>query len=370
MWQNLALLFSLMVAAVGGFACPVQGQALSGEMIWQFGTNDQVLAVALSEDGLFGATVTGEKVYLFDENGTKLWSYPVSCGRSVAISSGGEHIAAGGDHLLLFDRSGEVLRRYMPASRVQGIAIAADGQAIYAGTGAGLQVFFPESDQTAASAAWSSGTKDPIRSVSIDKEGSGVVAAGESGNIYFFSGEGQLLWNYKTGSNGIRAVISHDGLAVAAVSSQRTMYLLNRHGRLLWKSPMDGRAVDISLSGDGSTLVLAGEGISVLGRDGETLWKGVPGEEIRCVSASPDMTRIITGALDGTVSVFRLQPETPSVGSTLSQDAAATIEPLQTSVAPDPGRTARQQGALLPLAPLVTVNACVVALIWWRREKQ
>ncbi|MEG3056676.1 MAG: hypothetical protein RQM90_11815 [Methanoculleus sp.] len=192
-------------------------------MIWQFGTNDQVLAVALSEDGLFGATVTGEKVYLFDENGTKLWSYPVSCGRSVAISSGGEHIAAGGDHLLLFDRSGEVLRRYMPASRVQGIAIAADGQAIYAGTGAGLQVFFPESDQTAASAAWSSGTKDPIRSVSIDKEGSGVVAAGESGNIYFFSGEGQLLWNYKTGSNGIRAVISHDGLAVAAVSSQRTI---------------------------------------------------------------------------------------------------------------------------------------------------
>jgi outer membrane protein assembly factor BamB len=361
MRQNPLLLLFLAAILASGLACPVQAQALAGEEIWRSGIGDRVLAVALSEDGLSGAAITGERVYLFDENGTTLWSYPVSRGRSVAISPDGEHIAAGGDQLLLFDRNGEVLRRYTPASRILGVAVAADGRTAYAGTGTGLLVFSPESEQTAASAIWSSGTEDPIVSVSIDGKGSSVVAAGESGNIYFFSGDGRLLWNYRTGSSGVRAVISHDGSTVAAASSQRAVFLLNRHGRLLWKSPADGRVTDVSLSGDGSTLVLAGGGISVLNRDGEAVWRGVAGEEIRCVSTSPGTTRIIAGGLDGTVSVFRLQPAAGPAGAP-SPEAAFTAGPLPSET------TSPEQGtALAPAAP-VAVGAWLAALGWRRRR--
>lgn len=363
MRQNPLLLLFLAAILASGLACPVQAQALAGEEVWRSGTGDRVLAVALSEDGLSGAAITGERVYLFDENGTTLWSYPVSRGRSVAISPDGEHIAAGGDQLLLFDRNGEVLRRYTPASRILGVAVAADGRTVYAGTGTGLLVFSPESEQTAASAIWSSGTEDPIVSVSIDGKGSSVVAAGESGNIYFFSGDGRLLWNYRTGSSGVRAVISHDGSTVAAASSQRAVFLLNRHGRLLWKSPADGRVTDVSLSGDGSTLVLADGGISVLNRDGEAVWRGVAGEEIRCVSASPGTTRIIAGALDGTVSVFRLQPAAGPADAP-SPEAAFTAGPL-----PSPGETTSpEQGAALAPAVPVAIGAWLAALGWRRRR--
>lgn len=369
MRPNPLLPLFFMAILASGFACPAQGQTLTGEENWQAGTGDQVRGVMFSEYSLSCAAITGEKVYLFDGNGTMLWNYPVSCGRSVAITPDGERIAAGGDHLLLFDRSGEVLHRYTPASRILGIAITADGRTVYAGTGAGLQVFSAESELATAGTIWPSGTEDPIGSVSIDGEGSGIVAGGDSGNIYFFSQDGRLLWNYRTGNSGIRVVISHDGSTIAAVSSRQTVYLLNRHGRLLWKSPADGRAVDLSLSEDGSTLVLAGEGISVLKRDKTALWRGVIGEDIRCVFASPDTTRIIAGALDGTVSVFRLQPEAHATG-TPSPDAFSTTKPPQTSVAPDNGQITPPQGtALSPAAP-VAVGACAAALMWRRRERR
>lgn len=364
MRQNPLLPLFLAAILASGLACPVQGQTLAGEEVWRSGTGDRVLAVALSEDGLSGAAITGERVYLFDENGTALWSYPVSCGRSVAISSDGEHIAAGGNQLLLFGRNGEVLRRHTPTSRVLGISIAADGRMVYAGTGTGLLAFSPDDEQTTANTSWSSEMGDPLGSVSIDGEGSSIVAGGDSGKIYFFSRDGRLLWNYRTGSNGVRAAISHDGSTVAAASPQRAVFLLNRHGRLLWKSPADERVTDVSLSGDGSTLVLADGGISVFNRDGEVVWRCVTGEETRCVSASPGTTHIIAGALDGTVSVFRLQPETSPAG-TSSPDAVVAAEP-----SPSPEETSSEQRAALSAAAPVAIGAWLAALAWWKREER
>ncbi|HOI58185.1 MULTISPECIES: helical backbone metal receptor [unclassified Methanoculleus] len=372
-WNQILPIFFVVIVA-SGLAYPVLGQALSGEELWRAELGNRIAAAALAESGLYGAVTTEESIHLYDQKGTMLWSYPVSCSRCVAISSDGECIVAGGDHLLLFDRKGEVLWRSRPESRVQSVAIAADGRTIGAGIGTMLRVFSQDNGQTIANVSWSFDTGDPIESVSIDGDGSSIVVGDGQGNIYLFSREGRLLWNYRTGSNGIRVAISRDGSTVAAGSAQQVTYLLNRNGRLLWKSPLQERIADVSISGDGSTLVLAGSGITLFNRNGENVWTHPTEEEIRCVSAqSSETTQILTGALDGTVSLLEVQPE-PLRAETLDMplpEATLIGELSRTAAVSDQEHAAPQEGmALSPAAP-VTAGVCFVAArAWWRRGKR
>ncbi|KAF5034069.1 hypothetical protein DSECCO2_600090 [anaerobic digester metagenome] len=190
--------------------------------------------------------------------------------------------------------------------------------------------------------------------------------------MYFLGADGRFLWNYRTGDNGIHVAISRDGSTIAAASTGRAVYLLNRNGRLLWKSSMPGEITGVSLSGDGSRLVLADGGISILNRGGEITAMYATGEEgrIRSVSAPSDTAHILAGAVDGTVSMVRVQPETLPAGTLDTLPPATATEPLRPSVAPDQEETTSQQGAVLPLETPITVSACVVAaLAWWRRER-
>lgn len=370
---NLILPVFFVVLVTSGLVHPVPGQAISGEEIWRAELGSRIVAAALAQDSLDSAVATEESINLYDRNGTLLWSYPVSHGRCIAVSSDGERIAAGGDHLLLFDRKGEVLWRYKPESRVQGVAITADGHTVCAGTGTTLRIFSLDDGRTTANDSWSSDAGDPIESVSIDDMGSSIVAADNQGSVYFFSGEGRLLWNYRTGSSGIQVAISGDGSTIAAESPGKVVRLFNRNGRLLWRSSLQERAADVSISKDGSTLVLAGGGITMFDRNGEVMWTYATDEEIRCVSTqSSDATHILAGTLDGTVSLFEVRPITlpaDRIEAPLS-DAASAVEPPQTSVAPDHRQTTPQHGtALSPAAP-VTAGACAAALVWWRRGKR
>lgn len=373
MRQNLIISTLFAVIVIGSLICPVMAQTLPVDRVWESGVSGRIVAVALSPDGLYGAVTTERMVSLYDPNGTLLWSYPVSSGRSVAVSSGGERIAVGGDHLLLFDRSGSVIWQHKPESRIQSIAIAADGHMICTGADTGLRIYSLDNGTTTANISGSFDAKDPIRSVSTDSDGAKIVAGADSGNIYFLGADGRLLWNYKTGDTGIHVALSQDGSTVAAASSQRAVYLLNRNGRLLGKSSMLGAITDVSLSEDGSRLVLADGGISILNRGGEIMGTYTPGGEgrIRSASAPSDTAHILTGAVDGTVSMFKMLPETLSVGTpdTFLPDTTAA-EPLQPSTPPAQDQTTSQQGTALPLATPVTVGACAIALAWWRRVRE
>ena len=328
------------------------------------------MEVAESEDGLYGAVSTEERVYLFNQNGTMLWSHPVSSGRSVAISPEGTYIVSGGDRLLLFDRSGEVRWSYTPESRVTEVAAGADAHTICAGTDTTLLAFSLDDGHRNANISWSVDVQDRIESISIGREGSGIVAGTESGNVCFFNTNGQLLWTYRTGSGTIRAGISHDGSTVAVASTRMSVLLFNRNGRLLWKHSASERVTDISISADGSTIVLAKGGISALNRDGDVLWTYMTKADTRCVSVSSDAAHLIAGAVDGTVSQFKLQPGTSSVGqsATPAPDTLPTEETLQNTTAfPTDWIPQKQEAAPAPTAPLA-VSACLAMLTYRRRK--
>lgn len=372
---TLTLLFAVLavlaVLALGSLVYPVAGQEISGSEVWRSGVGDPVMAVALSEDGLYSPVITEWNIYVYDQNATVLWRYPVSHGESVAISSDSERVVAAGDHLLLFDREGNIIWRYKPDSRIRDVALTADGRTICTATDAGLCVFSLNKERTVANVSWTFEAEDRIKSVSVDGGGTGTVAGGAAGDVYFLSGDGRLLWTYRTGNGGIKAVISRDGSTVAAASSQQVI-LLNRNGQLLWKSSVPGRIVDVAISRDGSTLLLANGGVAVFNRSGENIWTYATEEDIGSVSAPSASMQFLTGAFDGSVSFFVLQPETISCGTpddTLSNAVTAAAEPSQTSVAPPQGQTTSQQEgmALSPTTP-VAVVASAAALIWLRRE--
>ncbi|MGE4375235.1 MAG: hypothetical protein AB7D01_05955, partial [Methanoculleus sp.] len=80
-----AVLAVLAVLALGSLVYPVAGQEISGSEVWLSGVGDPVMAVALSEDGLYSPVITEWNIYVYDQNATVLWRYPVSHGESVAI---------------------------------------------------------------------------------------------------------------------------------------------------------------------------------------------------------------------------------------------------------------------------------------------
>ena len=339
MRRNLIVPTLFAIIAVGGLVCPVTGQEFSGDPIWQSGVGDRVMAVALSPDGLYGAVTTEKMVYLYSQNGTTLWSYPVSGGRSVAVSSGGERIAAGGDHLLLFDRNGSMIWRHRSGSRVQDIAITADGRTICTGADTGLQVFSLDNGETTPDVSGSFDANDPIRSVSIDSDGAGIIAGADSGNVYFLGADGRFLWNYRTGDNGIHVAISRDGSTIAAASTGRAVYLLNPE-RAASLEVFDARGSRRRYpETDRDLCWRTGHLHAQPGRRDHRDMRREEGR-IRSVSAPSDTAHILAGATDGTYRCSGVQPET------LRRQPPP--EPSRPSAAPAQEQTTSQQDTALP----------------------
>ncbi|HOB07826.1 MAG TPA: hypothetical protein PLB80_03390 [Methanoculleus sp.] len=71
---------------------------------------------------------------------------------------------------------------------------------------------------------------------------------------------------------------------------------------------MPGRIADVAISRDGSTLLLANGGVAVFNRSGENIWTYATEEDIGSVSAPSASMQPLTGAFDGSVSFFVLQP--------------------------------------------------------------
>jgi len=174
-----------------------------GELRWNkktriggyLGTLDDV---AISSDGSYVAAVSSGwslpdnkgNISFFDAEGELLWDYELTtfCVQSIAVSSKGAHVVAGGDPLLLLTRGGERLWFYEGNARV------------YAG------------------------------SVAISSDGSYIAACPDS-KVSFFNKGGELLWSYKIGRATEEApiqniAISHNASYIVAAGG-RSICLFN-----------------------------------------------------------------------------------------------------------------------------------------------
>lgn len=226
----------------------------------------------------------GRYVYLYDRNGSLLWNYTTGWSaewggvRDVSISSDGNYVVAGsGDaYIYFFNRGGKLLWSYRTGDKL-----------CFEGTRDNIS---------------SKKSQGAIGAVSVSSDGSYVAVGAYDGNIYLFTREGRLLWNYS------RDVVG-DAFNASIISKIPGAYLT-------------GRCTDsinrILISSDGSYVVAMDGGgyVYLLDRDGKLLWRGAEkcvgtGPLSRCggvansISISSDASYIAVGGRDGKVHVYK-----------------------------------------------------------------
>ncbi len=200
------------------------------------GGADIVISVAISSDGQYiAAGGFGDKIYLFNRDssaysyGIPLWNYTAGgLINSVAISSDGQYVAVGSydDKVYLFDNASSTpLWNYTTGDDVRSVAISSDGHYIAAG-GTDDKVYL--FDNASSTPLWNYTTGDDVHSVAISSDGQHITAGGGDNKVYLFNKASSTpLWSYTTGGTVNSVAISSDGQYIAAGGHDNKVYLFD-----------------------------------------------------------------------------------------------------------------------------------------------
>lgn len=255
----------------------------SGDTLWEYPVGSDIYSIALSSNGEYlAAGGFNSLLYLFNQSGMVLWKYGESdhilnnTVSNVAISRNGSTIAASCDdgYQYIFSRDGKVLSKNKKEGDGWGMALTGDGAFIAQGYYDG-KVFLTTVNGTRV---WISAINGGIQDIAISRDGSRIVAGNGNGTIVLLDRSGKILWHYAAGKGNIAVAISDDGKYIAARGGNSDIYFLNSDGVVIWK--YDPRAVafgwDVSLSGDGTLLVAPDYGNLYLFRTDGTGPAGAP----------------------------------------------------------------------------------------------
>ena len=298
-------------------------------LAWKTKTGSNENVAAISRDGKFVATgdislcdtQNTSRVHLYSTSGDPLWEYPVGpMIYSVALSSNGEYLAAGGykNSLYLFNRNGALLWKFGESDHILNntvfaVAISEDGSTIAANCADGYQYIFSKDGSV-------------LSKNKPEKYGNGIALTGDGAFIASGSGDKVLLtmvngtrvWTSAvTGGNSIEdVVISHDGSRIAAGNRDGTVVLLDRTGKILWQFVAGEGNIGVAISDDGNFIAVRGgnRDLYFLNGDGAVIWKYDPkaiafGTEI---SLSGDGTLLVAPSTDGTIYLFKTDGTGPA----------------------------------------------------------
>lgn len=288
-----------------------------GEKLWSYEIDDSINKVAISKKGVFIAAIGNNTVHFFNHDGEKLWSYNINNYiHEVVISNNGFYLiimSHDGD-AYYFNHDGKILWSFKPDDfGTTGIAISDDGSHAVITSPHRIYLFNRNGENIWAYSNFDSG----IKNVAISSDNSYIVIGNNgynSGNVYLFTLDGELLWGYD--SDPICSVaISDDGFYVVAGSEYGNVYLFNRDGEIIWKymnnrgNPClfsvfissDGSYVATSemiestrVSGDTGTSIYEGK-IILFNHDGEKIWTYNPNKNVESVSISANHLYIAAG---------------------------------------------------------------------------
>jgi len=302
----------------------------SANSIWSYTTGDLVNSLAISSDGQYiAAGGWDNKTYLFSkDSSTPLWNYTTGGWvRSVAISSDGQYIAVGsgtpfGDgNLYLFNKTSSTpLWIFTRTVTSYTVAISSDGQYIVAGFYNKIYLF----NRDSSSPLWSyemEGGADVVVSVAISSDGQYIAAGGHGDKVYLFNRDssahsyGIPLWNYTAGALINSVAISSDGQYVAVGSYDDKVYLFdNASSTPLWNYTTGDDVRSVAISSDGQYIAAGGMDDKVYLFDNASstpLWDYTTGDELRSVAISSDGQHITAGGGDNKVYLFDKASSTP-----------------------------------------------------------
>ncbi|RLG48168.1 MAG: hypothetical protein DRN90_03900 [Thermoproteota archaeon] len=250
----------------------------NGTLLWSHLT-DTSPEVALSQDGRYLAVGDIEGAYLFNRRGELMWNFNKIRYTRVSISSDGSYTAVGGlyswasgwsDVACLFNRSGHLIWMFYVNDTVDDVSISSDGSYVAIACRYSLYLLSKEGEllfRFEVPRIVKPESRVPSV-VSISPDGD-YIALGVPEGLFFFDNEGNNLWRY--GWNIFSVSISFNGSYVVAGDFQNLISFLDKNGNLLWRYGEGPVYVDISSDG---RYALAGSGnrIFVYNKEGEILW--------------------------------------------------------------------------------------------------
>ncbi|HKZ60145.1 MAG TPA: PQQ-binding-like beta-propeller repeat protein [Candidatus Thermoplasmatota archaeon] len=160
--------------------------------------------------------------------------------------------------------------------------------------------------------AWEYGTYGPVTCTALSQGGEYLVAGSQDGNLYAFTGQGELLWTQTLGAPVARLAYSLNGNYLAAATAGHGESLINFYGingALLWSRKVGKAVRGLSISDDGGIVVIGSDNRNIycVNYEGNLIFNHRLGGEIPSVAQTRDSRLIYAGAYDAFVYCFDLQ---------------------------------------------------------------
>jgi DNA-binding beta-propeller fold protein YncE len=242
----------------------------------------------------------GSQVFVRSWNGdTRWWGWS---GTIASTSADGNYtISATGRNIYLINKSGEQLWIVGTNTPVRAVAISSDGSLIVGADDSGNIFSWGTKDESRGMIK-----TDLVKQIAISPSGSLIVVTTEAGITYFtgitdFTPQLTQIWvDNKSGSLESFIEISADSSTVITSGENRVSSHTSR-GVLNWRKDMTPNAItDIACSDDCTTIVLGSQegNVWVLNQFGKEQWKYPAGSWINGVGVSRDGSIIAAGTLD------------------------------------------------------------------------
>jgi hypothetical protein len=277
-----------------GQQVPEKGQSPGGSggspgPEWSFATGAPVRDVDISDDGrLIAVGSLGNKLYLFNWKGTKLWEKDIPIANaawprtthSVAISDGGRYVAAGASNSLvyLFDKAGNKVWSINTGFPVTTVDIAHNGRFVVAGSHSSSRFNVFDID---GNTLWSGSVACTVRNVRMDHNGKWIAVGTHCLRLYLYENldatggdGGSQIWVAKLNDAFVNTDISADGQVIAAG--------VDDPGDNLWSHAYRFDSMKDGVPGWSAA-------------DGSPVWCFQEPDDFYAVSVSPDGNYIVLG---------------------------------------------------------------------------
>ncbi|KKL92117.1 hypothetical protein LCGC14_1887900, partial [marine sediment metagenome] len=253
----------------------------SSTPLWIYSANNWIYSLAISSDGNYiiagGDTEAAENVYFFNTSNSLdplLWSYKaIGDILGLSISSNNSQIAVVTEYwdIYFFNKSSSTPMQIWSASGdVNTIRFSSNGEYIVAGGRDNNVYLYHWSNPTPV---WNYTTEGRVNSVAISSDENYIVAGGESvvlgdiiGKVYFFEKSSSTpLWNYTFKGSVHSVVFSSDGkyFVVGSLGENwnRKIYLFQS----LYSQPLakysfsDSYGISTSISSDGNYIAVSSD---------------------------------------------------------------------------------------------------------------
>ncbi len=301
-------------ASTGQHNPPSPGEAVSygiylydsnGNLIWSKQIPEQLWGIDISPDGRYvaaGSMGPDAKLYLYDRVEDSLWTYYTGGDtREVKFSHDGRYLAVGptvtggSGSIGLFDvETHQLLWERDTGDWVREITFGPDDSYIAVGSSSGYLYVLNASDGSVLWKRFHGGYLPFI--LEISQDGSRIMIAGKSEEVYVFDRDGNLLWTYPTDHVVTDGRMSADGSIMVVGTIWGGIYCLDGDGNLLWRWVKPGGPGHnaVYMTKNGKYIAVGGQGITLLDNQGTILWQNESGS-VNYVAVSEDGSKIIAG---------------------------------------------------------------------------